>query len=77
VTQDGDALEFASDALKADRDLVCVAVKKRGHALVFASDELRSDAELAKIALEDSDEKIRTGYARQYCRDILAAAGLS
>ena len=77
VTQDGDALKFASDALKKDRDLVRVAVKKRGHALVFASDELRSDPELAKIALENSDEKIDAEYARQYCRDILAAAGLS
>ena len=77
VTQDGRALEFASDALKADRDLVCVAVKKSGYALEYASDKLRSDSELAKIALENSDEKIRTEYARQYCRDILAAAGLS
>lgn len=43
VGQDGHALRYASDALKADRDVVLEAVSQNGEALYYASDALKAD----------------------------------
>ena len=37
IKKNGYALEFASDELKNDREIVMNAIKKRGKALKFAS----------------------------------------
>ena len=43
VRQDGDALEFACETLRSDKEVVMEAVRKYGFALQFASETLRSD----------------------------------
>lgn len=40
------ALEYASEALKADREVVMEAVQQNGDALKYASNELRVDREV-------------------------------
>ncbi len=50
VKEDGEALEYADDNLKADREVVLAAVKQYGGALEYASEELQQDEELQKIA---------------------------
>ena len=40
VTQDGSALQYASNELQADREIVLAAVKQEGRTLMYASDEL-------------------------------------
>ena len=42
VKQYGNALEYASAALKDDREIVLEAVKQNGNALKYASAELRN-----------------------------------
>ena len=43
------ALEYASDKLKGDKDVVLKAVLNRTDALDFASDELRADLALKNL----------------------------
>ena len=43
VTQNGNALQYASDELKNDKDVVLAAVTQNGNALGYASAELRND----------------------------------
>jgi len=45
VSQDGRALEYSSDALRADREIVLIAVAENARALHFASDALKADHE--------------------------------
>ena len=40
---DGTILEFASDEIKDDKDVVITAVKENGMALQFVSDRLKKD----------------------------------
>ena len=51
MEKDGSALEYASDELREDREIVLVAVKKAGGlALRYASDELKGDREIVRAA---------------------------
>ena len=52
VAQYGGALEFASEELRADAEIVRTAVDQYGWALEYASRELRVDAEIARIAVD-------------------------
>lgn len=53
VARDGRALEYASDELKNDREIVLAAVKQtHGRALEHASDELRNDRSFMLKAIE-------------------------
>jgi hypothetical protein len=54
VELSGWALEFVSDELKADKEVVMAAVKEEGDALQFSSDELKADEEV--IALQKQDD---------------------
>lgn len=49
----GSWLEFVSDELKADRDVVTLAVKANGGALEYADNTLKNDAKLALMAFKD------------------------
>ena len=49
VKNDEDALEHASDELKADKEVVMAAVKNYGFALEYASDELQADPEILAL----------------------------
>ena len=52
--QNGRALEFASEDLRADRDVVLAAVRQNAYALKYASERLRDDVIIqTKIWLRD------------------------
>ena len=53
VQQNGLALEFASDKLKADRKVVLAAVQQNGNALKLASQQLKNDRELVSYFLDN------------------------
>ncbi|KAH8070814.1 hypothetical protein JL721_4727 [Aureococcus anophagefferens] len=55
----GILLEFASDALRADRDTVLIAVTQDGAALQHASRELRKDRDFVLVALAGSPGALR------------------
>ncbi|KAH8083392.1 inositol 1,4,5-trisphosphate-sensitive calcium-release channel [Aureococcus anophagefferens] len=69
VRQDSWALKHASDALKADKEVVLVAVQQQqlqnGRALRYASKELRADKKVVLAAVQKS------GGALQYASDAL------
>ena len=67
VSNDGYALEYASEALKADREVVMAAIENIGYALQYASEELRSDSQFILAAVE------KNGYALKYASDVLKA----
>ena len=46
VKSNGNALEFASNELKNNREIVLMAVKSNGHAIKFVSNELKGDREI-------------------------------
>jgi hypothetical protein len=48
VRNNGDALEFASDEFKGDKEVVLAAVKEDGDALEYADDSLKNDPEFMK-----------------------------
>ena len=53
VKIDGKALEYASDTLKADREVVLEAVREYGcYALQYADDTLKADRELVLDAVK-------------------------
>ena len=56
VNSSGLSLEFVSDNLKSDREVVTAAVSEWGMALEFASKELRSDEELARLAFKTTTD---------------------
>ena len=62
VTESPFALQFADDALRADREIVLAAVRNddsdEAHALQFADDELRSDREIVLEAVRKNPTAI-------------------
>ena len=62
VTESPFALQFADDALRADREIVLAAVRNddsdEAHALQFADDELRSDREIVLAAVRKNPTAI-------------------
>ena len=66
VAQNGNALRFAAEELRRDREVVMTAVAQNGNALRFAAEELRRDREVVMTAvakngsaLECATEKLR------------------
>ena len=57
---DGRFLQYASEKLKDDREIVLAAVTKSGSALEFASDKLKDDKEIVLTAVTNR------GYSLQY-----------
>ena len=45
-SENADLLLYATDELKADKEVVMVAVSNAGHALLYATDELKADKEV-------------------------------
>ena len=67
AAQDGFDLEFASEELRADRQVVLAAVKQFGNALEYASKELRADREIVLAAVK------RNGWALRFASKELRA----
>ena len=51
VQQNGFALQYASEQLKGDVDVVKLAVQQRGFALQYASEQLKGNADVVKLAV--------------------------
>ena len=58
MAQEGYALRFASDELKADRQVVLAAVAQHGLALQHASSALRNDREVVLAAVLQHGEAL-------------------
>ena len=56
VQENGGALQWASDELQNNKDIVFEAIKTFPLAVYFASDDLKDDLDIAKAALERSDK---------------------
>ena len=54
VSQHGNALYFAAQKLKGDREIVMAAVSQNGVALRYATKELKEDEEILQHALQRS-----------------------
>ena len=63
--QNGNTLEYASPALKDDREVVLAACNQNGHALEYASDALKDDREVVFAACNQN------GYALRFASDAL------
>eukprot|EP01052_Picozoa_sp_SAG31_P001306 SAG31_NODE_44_length_31168_cov_16.507290_16_plen_892_part_00 len=75
VRQDGNLLQYCSDGLKNDEDVVCAAVTQFGQAMRFASSAMRTNRTIALHAVRQD------GWALQYFdhelqgdRDVALAA---
>jgi len=55
VRQSGEALKFAAEELRGDREIVLEAVRENGDALQFASEELKADREVVLEAVRRND----------------------
>ena len=65
VTENGDALAFASDAMLDNRKVLLAAVQTAGDVLQFASERIRADAQVVSLAvaqngaaLEDASDEL-------------------
>ena len=65
VSEEGCALQHATDELKGDREIVMQAVSQDGHALYYASDELKGDREIVMQAVSQD------GHALYYATNEL------
>ena len=59
VARNGLTLEFASEELRNDKEIVLKAVQNRGSALQYASDELKNDREIVLEAIKFDKEAIQ------------------
>ena len=75
MQQDGDALEYASVDLQADREVVLAAVQQRGYALEYASAELKADREFVLAAVQWNGYALQDASAElQADREVVLAA---
>ena len=65
VKENGEALEYASNELKKDKEVVLAAVKKHGWALDYASKELQNDRDVVLAAVKEN------GYALRHASEEL------
>ena len=59
VNQNGFALEFASEDIHIDREIVMTAVKKDGLALKFTSEDLKKDREIVMAAVKQNGDALK------------------
>ena len=66
VKEDGNALEYADESLKKDKEIVMAAVKQGGHALEYADESLKKNKEIVmaavkqdSLALDFADESLQ------------------
>uniref|UniRef100_A0A7R9YFP0 DUF4116 domain-containing protein n=1 Tax=Pinguiococcus pyrenoidosus TaxID=172671 RepID=A0A7R9YFP0_9STRA len=67
VLNNGLALQFVGENLKADREIVLSAVQQDGNAIQFMSPALKDDKEIALTAVSSSGQALR--YAPQFSED--------
>ena len=69
VNQYGYALEFASEDLRREREIVMAAVKQNGWALQIASLELRGDCDVVLEAAEHNSSSLQHANLTRLARD--------
>ena len=69
VEQNGYALLYASEELRADREFVLAAVRKDGHALLYASAELHADADREIVLAAVRQNGLALRYASRKLRN--------
>lgn len=77
LKQYGRALQFASEKLRNDKDVVLEAVKQDGRALRFASENLRNDKDVVLEAIKQDEWALQ--FASEELRndkDVQIAAGI-
>jgi hypothetical protein len=78
VAQNGQALQFASQLLRGEKDIVLAAVRNEGVALEYASSEMRNDVDVADTAVRQNRNAVKyLGHlylARFSLSEILARA---
>ena len=62
VHQNGVSLEYASQELRGDREVVLAAVHQNGVALEYASEELRTDREVVLAAVRQNGLAFKYAY---------------
>ena len=65
VQQDGTAIRYAREDLRADSEVVLAAVKQNGNALQYANEDLRADHEIVLAAVQQD------GRALQFADETL------
>ena len=71
----GKLLKYASQELKADREIVLAAIKNHGCSLEYASEELKTDREVVLAAIKNNGESLK--YASEELktdRELVLAA---
>jgi hypothetical protein len=69
----GSALEYASDRLKGDREIVITAVKNMGWVFAYASPELKADKEFVKLVVQEAKDNLAQASAElQQDEELLA-----
>ncbi|MFA5839588.1 MAG: DUF4116 domain-containing protein [Candidatus Margulisiibacteriota bacterium] len=74
VRKDGYKLAYASDELKANRELVLAAVRQNGMALQYADPNLRQDRQVVLAAVRQDVEALRFVPAMGWDREIILEA---
>lgn len=59
MEREGNALRYASDELRNDKDIVSLAVSNRGYALKWASEAMRADEDVVIAATTTDPSAIR------------------
>jgi hypothetical protein len=73
--QDGTALEYASDTLKANKEVVLAACRQCGLTLQYAPDELKADKNVVMTAASSDPRSLRFAMGGlNQDRDCLVAA---
>ncbi|KAG2373378.1 hypothetical protein C9374_012244 [Naegleria lovaniensis] len=80
VRKNGLCLEFMSNELKSNREVVMDAISQNGNALKFASEELRDDTKIVDLALDYDLECIRFASqnvlsCKSYMMDVISENG--
>ena len=76
VNRSGSALEFASETLKADKEVVMAAVQEKGsvgYALEYASETLKADKEVVMAAVQQNSSYAGKKAVQKYASDDLKA----
>ena len=63
VSQNGFALEHATEEMKGDREGVMTAVSKNGYALQYATEEMKGDREIVMTAVSEFGHALRQAPA--------------
>lgn len=75
LLQEGSALRFAPEELRADREVALLAVRENGIALQFTAPELRADRDLVLAAVRSNGSALQfSAEALHGDRDVVMAA---